>query len=1660
MTMLNSDEITKQLAKARHDQQWISATRQKFAGDELGKLTETAFRRRKPGEFYVQDRPTEAKAGKTLAALSKSRRAEYFKTILPSLHPHVARAWDLQSCRPYRDSFNSRPFRMPADDAMLAEPRGTWFLSITRDLHEYNGDIVWLAAYAPHLANEFDDPTNLGWLLAAAIDGGGKVGDEVFEVLCASARGDHEIGRMGSHIITALLACSRPEAWEFMGKMLLAAQRQEGLRQSILEAVDQAHPGAFKYMLRLIIDNNLARFAATVRALDVWLGLMWDSASTRIVNSTIERLLACMESPEVRTKALKDKDAETVYLALWATAFEDASEVFAPAAALLADKSPERRFVATHILTQLDLPDATKLLVPMLDDPDMRIAARAAEAFTGYGETDAIEDTLAFEGLKRLLERIPGREIKLQAIVWPWWERTLKADHVAYAMINNIGKNPPLSLAPLLPKMGPYPRSNLAERIGRIEYNHKKHRDSKTGPITEEARSILVGLLGDPSSVVRTSALKGLKGEPVTDDELALHTTLLKRKSSSIRQQILMRLAKLPHGRMLSFAEQLVAAHDLQQRLAGLELLRTLAEAGKHTKRLQELATTYQNAHPHLEQSERAHLDIVIGLPTSGDSGGPAATTAAAATLENGLGLLPEGWKPPLPVLQPRGTQLATPAALAALESLCQLVRKHENTEVEMTHWDEPVKRLLTAGGLPYPKHNDPLEDDIKRLPLADIWRQWLDARTDRDNDGLELLRARTLWSLARDGANKRSIAEAGPAAKRFMANWQAACFIADLLTWLNRMSPDAPESTDFLLDAYEDSLYHMTPAERNKITADRYYDDIPQLQLIEEVRTWKKHCTTHWTPTQSARLYSLTRWAYEEVGRKDSLVPEFDEFIESAAAGQADENDLIDLLLRRPPRKEDRFWRSFTALEQATGFKSQELLKQLPHFLPTVHRVRDRIIEIELTRGEQPIASSDVVRSIKGAGGLNNLLRILEGLGSAHLKRNHSYGPPSRGESLAHLLSVTTPASGETPGVFASSVEQLNLPESRLIELAVFAPQWASHVEHTLGWPGLEESVWWLHAHTRPRQEWQLNEVHETWAAQISRRTPVLPEDLGDGAVDVAWFRACHSELGDERWNKLDKAAKYASTSGGHKRAQLFADALRGSIERKDLNDRIKKRQQDAVRSLGLVPLPPQSSGRKRDDELLARYTALQQFRRESRKFGSQKQASEKRAVEIAMDNLARTAGFADPNRLQWAMEQQAVADLAKGPVTVKASDVEVTLAIDLEGKPQLTIMKKGKSLASIPAALKKNENIKSLKDRASELKKQGSRMRQALEEAMCRGDTFTAGELPGLLEHPVLAPMLSRLLFIGEGIMGYPATEGKARGKVLLGLGGKPEPIKPGETLHIAHPADLFTLGQWHEWQRDCFAAERVQPFKQIFREFYPLTPTERGEGALGAEGTVHTRRYAGHQVNPKQAFALLGKRGWIAAPEDGVTRTFHDARITVSLTFLEAFYTPADVDGLTLEGVRFNRRGSLKPLKLEEVPPRIFSEAMRDLDLVVSVAHRGGVNPEATGSTVEIRQALLRETASLLRLSNITFTPTHAIIKGQLATYSLHLGSAITHIQPGGALFIVPVHSQHRGRIFLPFADDDPRTAEVLSKALLLARDTDIRDPSILQQINTAS
>jgi hypothetical protein len=91
--------------------------------------------------------------------------------------------------------------------------------------------------------------------------------------------------------------------------------------------------------------------------------------------------------------------------------------------------------------------------------------------------------------------------------------------------------------------------------------------------------------------------------------------------------------------------------------------------------------------------------------------------------------------------------------------------------------------------------------------------------------------------------------------------------------------------------------------------------------------------------------------------------------------------------------------------------------------------------------------------------------------------------------------------------------------------------------------------------------------------------------------------------------------------------------------------------------------------------------------------------------------------------------------------------------------------------------------------------------------------------------------------------------------------------------------------------------------------------------------------------------------------------------------------------------------------------------------------------------------------------MKLTNLRIQGSHIFVNGTLGDFNIHLGSGVVHRHPGGALCILPASSQHRGRLFLPFADDDPKTAEIVSKAVLLAKDHEIQDPTVLAQIRAA-
>src|SRR5688572_29561793 len=158
----------------------------------------------------------------------------------------------------------------------------------------------------------------------------------------------------------------------------------------------------------------------------------------------------------------------------------------------------------------------------------------------------------------------------------------------------------------------------------------------------------------------------------------------------------------------------------------------------------------------------------------------------------------------------------------------------------------------------------------------------------------------------------------------------------------------------------------------------------------------------------------------------------------------------------------------------------------------------------------------------------------------------------------------------------------------------------------------------------------------------------------------------------------------------------------------------------------------------------------------------------------------------------------------------------------------------------------------------------------------------------------------------------------------------------------------------------------------------------------------------------------------------------------------------------------------------MPLERVPPHVFTELMRDVDLFVGVCSVGN-DPTwrdrgeqfgqywqndtfgELGESARTRRDVLSRLLPRLKIADrATLHDRFLVVRGDLRTYKIHLGSGNIQMEPNNQyLCIVPDRRNTSEEVFLPF-EGDQTLAVILSKAFMLADDRRIKDGSILSQI----
>jgi hypothetical protein len=412
------------------------------------------------------------------------------------------------------------------------------------------------------------------------------------------------------------------------------------------------------------------------------------------------------------------------------------------------------------------------------------------------------------------------------------------------------------------------------------------------------------------------------------------------------------------------------------------------------------------------------------------------------------------------------------------------------------------------------------------------------------------------------------------------------------------------------------------------------------------------------------------------------------------------------------------------------------------------------------------------------------------------------------------------------------------------------------------------------------------------------------------------------------------------------------------------------------------------------------------------------------------------------------------------------------------------------GTTQAGIPASVKEacGDELRSLRQTEKEIRQLLPAQRDRLEHLLLQHKSWSAAELRGrFLDHHLVGVVARRLIW--RFTDGSRTTSGIWHdGRLVTETGAAVGWLGDDTRAWLWHPlyGDVLEVKAWRDWLE---AHEVSQPFKQAHREIYLLTDAERATG-------TYSNRFAAHLIKQHQFATLCHQRGWQYRLQ-GEWDSANTPTITLPQWDLRAeFWVEAVTEGgsplersdtshrgvyvyLTTDQVRFYRIGDAAPVALADVPPLAFSEVMRDVDLFVGVASVGN-DPRWTDNglfgryreswdrfafgdlfpSAITRKAVLERIVPRLKIADrCSFADRFLIVRGDLRTYRIHLGSGNVLMEPDNHYLCI-VADQGRGsrgigRVFLPF-EGDATLSVILSKALLVADDRTITDPIIVSQI----
>jgi len=95
------------------------------------------------------------------------------------------------------------------------------------------------------------------------------------------------------------------------------------------------------------------------------------------------------------------------------------------------------------------------------------------------------------------------------------------------------------------------------------------------------------------------------------------------------------------------------------------------------------------------------------------------------------------------------------------------------------------------------------------------------------------------------------------------------------------------------------------------------------------------------------------------------------------------------------------------------------------------------------------------------------------------------------------------------------------------------------------------------------------------------------------------------------------------------------------------------------------------------------------------------------------------------------------------------------------------------------------------------------------------------------------------------------------------------------------------------------------------------------------------------------------------------------------------------------------------------------------------------------------------MIETITDILGIKNVSFLKENIKIDGSLGTYVVNIRTGLVFKEGKGNLLIKTLDNYDKP-LALDFIDEDPMTADIVTKILLLSNDGSIKDPAILKEI----